>query len=377
MTSEKLGLYVHWPYCSRICPYCDFNVVRHRDVDEAAWEKVLTDDLRYWHTQTGGRPLTSLYFGGGTPSLMPSALAQKVIDTCASLWGFIAEPEITLEANPTDAEAGRFADFAQAGVNRLSLGVQSLRADALQFLGRNHSADEVMTAIGIAQTNFQRLTFDLIYARPEQSLDAWQIELEEALATGVTHLSAYQLTVEPGTAFEKAVARNDWQPKSDDQEAAFYDLTQDICEAYGLPAYEVSNHAKPGDESLHNHLYWTYQDYIGIGPGAHGRISNGGKRLATESIHSPQAYLNGKPATRYTTETIPAPDQGIEYLSMALRLAEGADADKFARLSGQTLPEEKLDQLFQDRLVKRDRNKIGLTKSGRKVLNQVVLELLS
>ena len=375
--TEPLGIYLHWPYCSRICPYCDFNVYKDKGADHGAWQEALLADLHYWHEKTRGRPLTSLYFGGGTPSLMPPALAGKIVETCAALWGFVPAPEITLEANPTDAEADRFSDFATAGINRLSLGVQSLRDEALRFLGRNHDADEARRAISLALDTFPRMSLDLIYALPDQTLAVWQTELEETIGLGLTHLSLYQLTIEPGTAFSKAATRGDWQPPQDDLQAAFYDLTQEICERHGLAAYEVSNHASPGEASRHNHLYWHYHDYIGIGPGAHGRVTCGGQKIITEGVRKPASYLAGEPQTRYTQETISSQDQGTEYLAMALRLKEGLSLERFEALSGGPLPEEKLGALEQAQLLTRQTGRIALTDQGRKVLNQIVLELIS
>ncbi len=324
--NAKLGVYVHWPYCTRICPYCDFNVYKNGDIDPARWARALTRDLEHWAQQTQGRKLTSLYFGGGTPSLAPVSVIEAVIETCARLWGFERDAEITLEANPTDAEQSRFKAFAAAGVNRLSLGVQSLRNDALEFLGRNHDAEMARRAIAAAQAAFPRTTFDLIYARPNQSLDGWRQELAEALALGAAHLSLYQLTIEPETAFGMQVAANRWTPASDDICADGFDLAQEMTQAAGLAAYEISNHAAPGEASEHNLLYWRYQDYVGVGPGAHGRLTIDGARVASKTCNTPQDYLTKVEMTgtgAVAFETLGKEAQLVERLTLGLRLSEG------------------------------------------------------
>lgn len=373
---NQLGLYLHWPYCARICPYCDFNVYRHKTPDIQQWQNALMADLHYWHDQSGGRVLESLYFGGGTPSLMPPQLISKIIDTCQALWGFAPNAEITLEANPTDAQTALFKDFSLAGVNRLSLGVQSLRDDALKFLGRDHSAQEGQHAIALAAQIFPHLTIDLIYARPDQDLTDWQQELREVLAGGINHLSVYQLTIEPGTAFAKAVARKDWRPPNEESQESFHDLTQAICTSYGLNAYEVSNHAKSGAQSRHNHLYWQYQDYIGIGPGAHGRLSIKGQRHAISGTPQPKKYLIQSPQKRYTLEKINPIDQGTEYLAMSLRLTTGSSLARYQQLTGIALPSKKLAELQDSGHLTCIADQLALTAQGRKVLNRIVLELL-
>ncbi len=369
-----LGVYVHWPYCARICPYCDFNVYKTRAVDEEAWANALLRDLGYWAARTPNRRLDSLYFGGGTPSLAPVRLVERVIDACARLWGFDRNPEITIEANPTDAERARFADLAAAGVNRLSLGVQSLRDEALAFLGRNHAADGARRAIATAGTVFERTTFDLIYARPDQSLDDWRAELGEALALGVSHLSLYQLTIEPGTAFDAQVAAGRWTPADDALCADAFDLSQEMTAAAGLPAYEISNHAAPGAQSRHNRLYWTYQDYIGVGPGAHGRVSSGGARLATQTPRRPQDYL----AADWTPTQTPLSedDQTVERFSFGLRLHEGMPLDEKDPFFSRNGARERLDRLIADGLLSWDGRRLAATTRGRRLLNAVLCELL-
>ena len=375
--ARALGVYVHWPYCARICPYCDFNVYKNRDVDAAAWTQALTRDLAHWAARTKGRRLTSLYFGGGTPSLAPAGVVEAVIDACERLWGFHPDPEITLEANPTDAEQSQFAAFAGAGINRLSLGVQSLRDDALAFLGRNHSADDARRALGVAQSAFRRVTFDLIYARPGQTAEDWRAELGEALSLGATHLSLYQLTIEPKTAFAKAVDAGRWAPASEDRCTDHFDLAQDMTAAAGLPAYEVSNHAAPGERSRHNLLYWTYQDYIGVGPGAHGRTSAGAARIATETTRKPEAYLDalakGRPAAEETTLT--TEDQTVERFSFGLRLTDGMALDADDPFFERDGAAERLHALVADGLVAWNGKKLTATADGRRVLNAVLYAL--
>ncbi|MCI5046435.1 MAG: radical SAM family heme chaperone HemW [Aquisalinus sp.] len=371
------GIYIHWPYCTRICPYCDFNVYRNRAVDINLWRDALTQDLKWFADQTGERALTSIYFGGGTPSLMPPALVASLIEVCKELWHPSDDIEINLEANPTDAEQARFRDFRSAGINRLSLGIQSFDDKALQFLGRNHSAVEARAALDLSLRTFERTTLDLIYARPEQSLADWQQELETALETGVQHLSLYQLTVEPDTAFQKAVDRKDWALPDDPVQADFYDLTQEICDAAGKPAYEVSNHAAPGDESHHNMLYWTYQDYIGIGPGAHGRLTKGTAKEAITGTSKPGDYLAMPPDAKFETEPLHSEDQATEYLLMGLRLNSGIETGKYEQLAGKPLSQARVTQLADKGLLEHDTRRCNLTPAGRKVLNQVVLQLLS
>ena len=288
------ALYIHWPFCLAKCPYCDFNSHVRADVDEAAWQQALLADLRHEADLAGGEALDSIFFGGGTPSLMPPRLVASLIETATSLFGTRGDPEITLEANPSSVEAGRFADLAQAGVNRVSLGLQSLDDEALRFLGRLHDAAEGRAALDVAQRHFDRVSFDLIYALPGQTAAAWKGELERALSFGTGHLSLYQLTIEPGTRFATMARAGDFTPLADDAAADLFDLTREFTAAAGLPAYEVSNHARPGEESRHNLAYWRYQDYIGIGPGAHGR--RGG--FATVRHKKPENWLSAVEAAR-------------------------------------------------------------------------------
>lgn len=371
----QIGLYVHWPFCSRICPYCDFNIYRDRGVEQSAWIRVFTEELRFWRAHTGKRPLASIYFGGGTPSLMPVPVLEAVLGEAEALFGFVPGAEITLEANPTDAETDRLRQFRQAGVNRLSLGIQSLRDQHLEFLGRNHDANEARRAIAEVLGLFDRSTFDLIYALPGQSLADWERDLTEALALGLPHLSVYQLTVEPETAFERAVARGSWAPKNADEEAAFYDLTQEITAEHGLPAYEISNHAKPGHEAVHNRLYWTGADYIGIGPGAHGRIGIDGLRHATKAAEKPADWLAG--TKTISVEPLSQEEQATEYLSMGLRLKKGILLARFHTLAERTLPEERIAELVESGLLETENGWLRLTPAGRPLLNRIVLELIA
>jgi putative oxygen-independent coproporphyrinogen III oxidase len=370
-----LGVYVHWPYCARICPYCDFNIYKNKTVDAARWIDALTRDLEHWAAQTPNRKLASLYFGGGTPSLAPLSVIDAVIGACERLWGFAPEPEITIEANPTDAEQSHFEALAGAGINRLSLGVQSLRDDALAFLGRDHDAAGARRAIETAQRIFNRTTFDLIYARPGQTLDAWRAELSEALDFGAGHLSLYQLTIEPGTAFAKAVSAGRWTPADEDLCADQFDLAQEMTTAAGLPAYEISNHAAPSERSRHNLIYWNYHDYIGVGPGAHGRLSIDGRRLATEATKAPVDYLAGG-IGGYATEALDAAAQLVERLTMGLRLTDGVTLyadDYFYADEART---QRLDALITDGLVTLNCGRLHATANGRRVLNAVLFELL-
>lgn len=377
--TNKLAIYVHWPYCARICPYCDFNVYKNRDVDAARWISALTRDLHYCAARTPGGRISSLYFGGGTPSLAPIEVIESVISAASRLWGMEADAEITLEANPTDADAARFANFARAGVNRLSLGVQSLRDASLAFLGRDHDAASARRAIDAALAAFPRATFDLIYALPGQTPEDWAVELGEAIAAGVKHLSAYQLTIEPGTAFAHQAARGALSPLDDDACADLFELTQELTHAAGLPAYETSNHAAPGHQSAHNLVYWRQGDYIGVGPGAHGRLTVDGARWATETARTPSDYLatneaggrNAPPPERLSPEA-----QLVERLAMGLRLVEGivlSPADR-ETLGGRV---RRLSRLAGDGLVRIEGERLSATPAGARVLNAVVKEILA
>lgn len=335
-TEGQTGIYIHWPFCQTKCPYCDFNIYLRRDHDETDWINAYLAAIRSYQSLMPEREIVSIYFGGGTPSLMKPSEVAAIIEAVGKNWRVAQDVEITLEANPTSTEMEKFAAFRQAGVNRLSLGVQSLRDDALKFLGRLHSADDVRRAIDIAHASFERFTFDLIYARPGQSVADWEAELRAAIPLMKGHLSAYQLTIKEGTAFERQVARGDFKLAGDDDLAEFYDRTGEIMAANGMPAYEVSNYGAAGQESRHNMVYWLYQDYIGIGPGAHGRITYGGQKYAAEDHKRPADWMaavarQGHGATAH--EPVLPREQFEEILMGGLRVKQGAD---IARAQAQT-----------------------------------------
>lgn len=368
------GIYVHWPFCAAKCPYCDFNSHVRAGVDHEVWASALTRDLAAQAARMDRETVTSVFFGGGTPSLMAPATVAAVLDQIAALWPVAAEAEITLEANPTSSEADRFAAFRAAGVNRLSLGVQALDDTALRKLGRQHSAAEALRARDMARAAFERVSFDLIYARQDQSLDAWREELGRALALGPDHLSLYQLTIEPGTAFGARHAAGGLRGLPDDTRAAdLYAATQELCDRAGLPAYEVSNHARPGAESRHNLTYWRYGRYLGTGPGAHGRIARNGRIFATEAVRTPEAWL----ADASLHETGIAPEeQAEELLMMGLRLREGVDLARYNALAATPLPQSRIDTLAETGLLTQTGPRLTATPQGRMVLNRVLLELL-
>jgi putative oxygen-independent coproporphyrinogen III oxidase len=327
--ADPLALYIHWPFCVSKCPYCDFNSHVREAVDQAAWADALLADMAYEAALTPGRSLSSIFFGGGTPSLMPPATVAALINAAQKHWGFTDDIEITLEANPSSVEAARFADLAVAGVNRVSLGLQSLDDAALAFLGRAHSVEESLAALNIAQAEFSRVNIDLIYARPDQIAAEWEAELARAIGFGTDHMSLYQLTIEPGTRFATLVREGQFMPADDDEAAALYKLTQAMTSAAGLPGYEISNHARDGQQSRHNLTYWRYGDYIGIGPGAHGRRL----RSATQRHKKPENFLSGVGRNMHgivTEEPLDAETRAMEALLMGLRLAEGIDLTDIA-----------------------------------------------
>ncbi len=389
------GIYIHWPFCRSKCPYCDFNSHVRAAIDEARWQSALLAELDHYAGRTGGREadaahtVTSIFFGGGTPSLMPPETVAALIGRVRHNWRCTDDIEITLEANPTSVEAARFAALADAGVNRVSLGLQSLDDAALEFLGRTHSAAEGMKALSIAQRVFGRVSFDLIYARPGHTVPAWRDELARALALGTTHLSLYQLTIEPGTVFEGAHRRGEFSIPDEETGAALYEATQEICEAAGMPAYEISNHAKPGEESRHNLTYWRYGDYVGVGPGAHGRISENGSKFATRQHRAPEAWLETVEAQGHATRRNEKLDRATrlqEMTMMGLRLTEGLDR---ARLAAELArgpetneaPEEffdpgRLATLVNENLLVADGRRLRATASGRQRLNALTGYLL-
>ncbi len=365
--TDPLALYVHWPFCVSKCPYCDFNSHVRESVDQAAWRAALLTDLAYEAAQLPGRRLSSIFFGGGTPSLMPPATVAAIIVAAEDAWGFEPGIEITLEANPSSVEAARFADLAAAGVNRVSLGLQALDDSALKFLGRAHDVDEGLAALATAQRHFARVSFDLIYARPDQTLAAWEAELARAIGFGTEHLSLYQLTIEPGTRFATDAAAGRLQVPDADFGADLFDLTRVMTSAAGLPAYEISNHARPGAESRHNLIYWRYTDYVGIGPGAHGR--RGG--VATVRHKKPENWMsaitrNGNGAES-ETPLAPAMRQ-TEAMLMGLRLGEGVDLARIAAL-GECAIDAVIDEnaaatLEREGLIVRDGTHLRATDRG-------------
>ncbi len=371
----SLGVYVHWPYCARVCPYCDFNVVRDRGrvEEKAALAAAIVADLRAHRDLTGPRELASIFFGGGTPSLMDPAAVAAIIDAARMLWAPAADLEVTLEANPTDAESGRFCDFAQAGVGRLSLGLQSLSDAALKFLGRNHDAAAGRRAAGIAAKAFSRVSLDLIYALPGQTPAAWAEELGQAVALGPEHLSPYQLTIEPGTAFHRAVRRGTLAPPGPDLAADLYEATQAVLGAAGFEAYEVSNHATGlAARSRHNLIYWRGGDYLGVGPGAHGRITLEADRFATAAPRGIGAYLERVRTTGFGSgrERLSGRDIALERLLMGSRTLDGVALSDLRALRIDPLRVAALKPLAtaaNDRLV--------VTTQGRPLLDRIVAEL--
>ena len=375
MTVEPLALYVHWPFCVSKCPYCDFNSHVRSSIDQDEWRDALLADLEYEASLLSGRTLTSIFFGGGTPSLMEPATVSSIISTARKHWPAAEDLEITLEANPNSVEAARFADLAAAGVNRLSLGLQSFDDASLAFLGRAHSADEGQKALDIAQTHFPRVSFDLIYALPGETEEGWSATLDRALGKGTSHLSLYQLTIEPGTRFASMVAKRELEPLDGDAAASLYELTAERTEAAGIPAYEVSNHARAGQESRHNLTYWRYGDYAGVGPGAHGRRL--GKR--TVRHRKPENFLSGIRRNRHgmvEEERLSSTEAADEALVMGLRLSEGVDTQALAdRFGKPVVAEIAVDRLVASGHLERSENRLRTTPTGRLLLDRVLSEI--
>ena len=375
------GLYIHWPFCQAKCPYCDFNSHVSAEIDQARWRATYLSEIKRVSSELPGRHLTSIYFGGGTPSLMDPDTVGAMLQAITTAWPAANDLEITLEANPTSVEAARLRAFRDAGVNRVSMGLQALNDTDLKRLGRLHSAAEGRRAYEIARATFDRVSFDLIYARQFQTPEDWRSELTEALDLAADHLSLYQLTIEPGTAFgdRHAIGRLSGLVE-DDTAAEMYDMTQELCEAAGLPAYEVSNHAADMAQSRHNLIYWRGGDYAGIGPGAHGRITLGGQRHATETELSPLGWLR-RVETQGTGETLRDPvsrrEQAEEYAMMSLRLSEGLDRARHERLAGAAFDPDVLDRLIELGMIEVTDTRIRTTLDGRRVLNAVLRELLA
>jgi putative oxygen-independent coproporphyrinogen III oxidase len=377
------GIYVHWPFCRAKCPYCDFNShVRHQPVDAIGFARAIAREMEALAARTPGRLVSSVFFGGGTPSLMPPAAVAAVLDAIAVNWAVAPDVEVTLEANPTSAEAENFAGYRAAGVNRASVGVQALNDRDLKALGRQHTADEALAAFTLASQVFPRTSFDLIYARPGQSVAEWRGELRRALAHQQGHMSLYQLTIEPGTMFAELAARGSLHTPGEDAAADLFEMTQELTEQAGLPAYEVSNHAAPGHQCRHNLIYWRSGDYAGVGPGAHSRLTaSDGRRTGLATERHPEQWRARVEAHGHAVieeSVIDATEQGEEYVLMGLRLGEGIELERYERLSGRVLEPAKLDTLASGGFLTRSAagRRIAATPAGRRVLNALIAELV-
>lgn len=373
------GVYVHWPYCARICPYCDFNVYRARTEEPAPLINAICADIAEHGRRCGARKVDSVFLGGGTPSRLGGAEVAQILEAVAKAFRVGQDCEVTLEANPEDA--ARFAEHASAGVNRFSLGAQALEDTALEALGRRHSAASAIAAVDAAARTGQRVSLDLIYAREGQSVESWRAELSRALALAVEHVSLYQLTIESNTAFARRVDRGALQPPSDDLAAEFYEATQEVCESAGFPAYEISNHARsPGSRSRHNLLYWRGEDWIGVGPGAHGRITLGASRIATEAQRRPQDYVDAvrENGVGWLGEVGLLPGEiADEALLMGLRITEGVEVSRIEHLRGSPLNASALCWLGEQGLLRHEQGRLQLTARGRVLANRIAAELLS
>ena len=379
-TDPGFGIYVHWPFCLSKCPYCDFNShVRQAPVDETRFLAAFRQDLAHRAALTPGRTVSSIFFGGGTPSLMNPATVGSILDSIGGHWTIEPNAEVTLEANPTSVEATRFQGYRAAGINRVSLGVQALNDPDLKALGRLHTAAEALAAVAVAAAHFDRFSFDLIYARPGQSPAAWKTELAGAIDRAAEHLSLYQLTIEPDTMFERLHKAGKLTVPDPEQARALWEVTQDLTSSRGLPAYEVSNHARPGAESRHNLVYWRYGEYAGVGPGAHGRILTPSGRRAQSTERHPEMWLTvveGEGHGIVSDESLSAEEQGDEFLLMGLRLNEGIDPARFEALSGRPLDRSRIDSLIVDGLVERSSSgRLRVTQEGFPVLDMVVADL--
>ncbi len=378
----SFGIYVHWPFCAAKCPYCDFNSHVRTAIDEDGWVDAIARELD-WTAQAQGkdRPIVeTIFFGGGTPSLMQGRSTARILDKISRLWRMANDVEITLEANPASADAARFADYRAAGVNRLSLGMQALNDADLKFLGRLHNAAEARAALDLAMANFERVSLDLIYARPGQSDAQWREELKRALAFGTDHLSLYQLTIEPETPFALLHRNGQLRIPDDDLAAGLYETTQELTEAAGRPAYEISNHARPGSESRHNLIYWRYGDYAGVGPGAHGRLMLDGTRVATSTIRLPERWREtvAKKDKAFTDfAVIDDADAAREHLLMNLRLREGMNLAAYQTRWGHRPSAEKIAPLIEQGMLRQDADILSATPQGRLILNAVISALLN
>ncbi|MBP1851269.1 radical SAM family heme chaperone HemW [Rhizobium halophytocola] len=374
------GIYLHWPFCAAKCPYCDFNShVRHQPVDQQRFAEAFIKEIAYMRELSGPKTVTSIFVGGGTPSLMDPATIETVLDGVARSWHVPDGIEITMEANPSSVEADRFRGYRSAGVNRVSMGVQALNDKDLRFLGRLHNVEEALKAIGLARDIFPRMSFDLIYARPDQTIEAWEAELKQAISYAVDHLSLYQLTIEEGTAFYGLYKAGKLQTLDEERAADLYEATQEITAAQGMPAYEVSNHARPGAESRHNLTYWRYGDYAGIGPGAHGRLRHGAAKRATATERNPEAWLQRVEAERngmVENELLGPEEQADELLLMGLRLREGVDLARWQHLSRRDPDPDREQALLDLGFIERLGNsRLRCTPKGMLVLDSVVADL--
>lgn len=384
MARRPLGLYIHWPYCISKCPYCDFNSFVGAEADHGRLKEAYLRELHNYHEETEDHELQTIFFGGGTPSLMPPSLTQELIETAKALWGQTDEIEITLEANPATVDQARFEAFREAGINRLSLGIQSLDDEILQFLGRKHSAKEAVQALKIAKTIFPKFSFDLIYAYRGQTLDLWEKTLGKGLEYANGHISLYQLTIEPGTAFYNRANRGEVLTVDDDLGAELYDLTGRILSDHQFRNYEISNYAQPGHESQHNLIYWRYQDYVGVGPGAHGRYKNhSGEKIATQAIRGPEQWAEAaiqKGLGLQKSETLDLSTQAFEKIMMGLRLEEGLDKksfiDEIQTPLAQFMNGHSLKALKDEGYIIESSERLTLTPQGRNNLNSILKELL-
>jgi oxygen-independent coproporphyrinogen-3 oxidase len=380
VSPEPFGIYVHWPFCAAKCPYCDFNSHVRSRIDDAEWVSGIVRELEYVAALQASSPpvVESIFFGGGTPSLMRGQSVGTVLDAIAKLWPMTSNVEITLESNPASADAERFRDYRIAGVNRLSLGVQALNDADLKALGRLHDVAEAKAALSLAMACFDRVSLDLIYARPRQTVQQWRSELKEALAFGTDHLSLYQLTIEPATPFATLARTGALTIPDDDTAAALYETTQELTDAGGIPAYEISNHAKTGAECRHNQLYWRYGDYAGVGPGAHGRLTLGERRMATSTERLPERWrakvqAEGHAIIEYIE--LAREDAAQEHLLMNLRLAEGLDLLRYESRWGISLDRQRIAALEREDMLEMRGGRLVATRSGRLVLNSVIAAL--
>ena len=374
------GVYVHWPFCEAKCPYCDFNSHVSRSIDQARWLEAYKRQVERYSAALPGRVVNSIFFGGGTPSLMKPEIVEGVIEKIRQCWPTANDLEVTLEANPSSVEANRFLGYRDAGISRISMGIQALNDRDLKRLGRIHSVAEARSAFAVARSVFERVSFDLIYSRQDQSLREWKSELKIALDMAADHISLYQLTIEDGTAFGDRYKAGKLKGLPDEDSAAdMYLETQDICATAGFRGYEISSHALPGSESRHNLVYWRYGDYVGVGPGAHGRLTIDGKRLATQEWSNPSKWLDlamqsGAEMSRYT---LSGPEQALEYILMSLRLLEGADLNRYEAMAGEPLSVKAISELVEMNLITNESGRIRTTAQGRPLLNSVLAHLVS